>query len=41
MEFKSEGKKLLLIGVLFLACFYLPVGIPRFDGAVTESLQLV
>jgi len=41
MDFKSEGKKLLLIGVLFLACFYLPVGVPRFDGAVTESLQLV
>ena len=41
MDFKSEGKKLLLIGVLFLACFYLPAGAPRFDGAVTESLQLV
>lgn len=41
MDFKSEWKKLLLIAGLFLACFYLPVGVPRFDSAVVESLQLV
>lgn len=41
MDFKSEWKKLLLIVAAFLACFYLPVGRPRFDSAVMESLQLV
>ena len=41
MDFKGEWKKLLFIAGLFLACFYLPVGVPRFDGAVMESLQLV
>src|SRR5512134_3866500 len=41
MDFKSEWKKLLFIAGLFLVCFYLPVGAPRFDGAVMESLQLV
>ena len=41
MDFKSEWKKLLLIAGVFLACFYLPVGRPRFDGAVMESLHLV
>ncbi len=41
MDFKTEWKKLLFIAGLFLACFYLPVGVPRFDGAVMESLQLV
>jgi uncharacterized membrane protein YraQ (UPF0718 family) len=41
MDFKGEGKKLLFIAGLFLACFYLPVGLPRFDAAVMESLQLV
>ena len=41
MDFKGEWKKLLFIAGLFLACFFLPVGKPRFDGAVMESLQLV
>ena len=41
MDFKGEWKKLLIIAGLFLACFYLPVGAPRFDSAVMESLQLV
>jgi hypothetical protein len=41
MEWKKEWKPLALIVAVFLACFYLPVGIPRFDNAVTESLQLV
>lgn len=41
MDFKSEWKKLLLIAALFLAFFYLPVGRPRFDSAVMESLHLV
>jgi hypothetical protein len=41
MEWKKEWKPLALIVAVFLACFYLPIGIPRFDNAVTESLQLV
>jgi hypothetical protein len=41
MNWKSEWWKLALIVVVFLACFYLPVGTPRFDQAVTESLALV
>ncbi|MBP7050647.1 MAG: permease [Phycisphaerae bacterium] len=41
MDFRSEWKKLLLIVAAFLAFFYLPVGKPRFDSAVMESLQLV
>ena len=40
MDLKSEWKKLLFIAGLFLACFFLPVGAPRFDSAVMESLQL-
>jgi uncharacterized membrane protein YraQ (UPF0718 family) len=41
MSWKTEWKKLLLITVVFIACFYLPVDKPRFDNAVTESLALV
>lgn len=41
MDFKAEGKKLLWIAGVFLACFYLPVGRPRFDAAIMEALQLV
>ena len=40
MNWKDEWKKLLLIAVVFLACFYLPVGTRRFDAAVMESLHL-
>lgn len=38
---KNEWKPLALIMGLFLACFYLPVGVPRFDNAVTEAFELV
>jgi hypothetical protein len=38
---KQEWKKLAAIIVVFLACFYLPVGAVRFDSAVSESLHLV
>jgi len=38
---KGEWKKLALILAVFLASFYLPVGTPRFDNAVMESLHLV
>ncbi|OQB39409.1 MAG: putative permease [Candidatus Hydrogenedentes bacterium ADurb.Bin179] len=41
MKWKKEWKPLVLIVVVFLTCFYLPVGIPRFDNAITEALQLV
>jgi uncharacterized membrane protein YraQ (UPF0718 family) len=41
MDFKSEWKNLVLVAGLFLVCFFLPAGSPRFDSAVTESLQLV
>ncbi|MCI0499690.1 MAG: permease [Planctomycetales bacterium] len=40
MNFKAEWKKLALIIGGFLVCFYLPVGVGRFDNAVTESLAL-
>lgn len=41
MEWKREWKPLVWIIVVFLACYYLPVGYPRFDNAVLEALQLV
>jgi len=41
MNWKDEWKKLALIVVVLLACFWLPVGTPRFDNAVMESLQLL
>lgn len=36
-----EWKWLLGLLALFLGAFYLPVGVPRFDNAVSESLHLV
>jgi uncharacterized membrane protein YraQ (UPF0718 family) len=41
MNWKTEWKSLLIIAAVFLGVYYLPVGIPRFDNAVTEALQLV
>jgi hypothetical protein len=41
MNIKSEWTKLVLIAAVFLACFYLPVGVARFDNAIMESLHLV
>ena len=41
MDRKIELKKLAIIIVVFIGCFYLPIGIKRFDNAVTESLHLV
>ncbi len=40
-DWKTEWKPLALIVGLFLVCFYLPVGVPRFDNAVTEAFELV
>lgn len=41
MDWKKEWKALALIITVFLACFYLPIGIPRFDNAIMESFHLV
>jgi hypothetical protein len=41
MDWKKESKPLLTIVAVFLAMFFLPIGIPRFDNAVFEALQLV
>ncbi|MFZ5759627.1 MAG: permease [Thermodesulfobacteriota bacterium] len=41
MEWKREWQPLALIVAVFLACYYLPVGLPRFDNAVLEALHLV
>jgi uncharacterized membrane protein YraQ (UPF0718 family) len=38
---KHNWKALSLIVGVFLVCFYLPVGWPRFDSAVMESMHLV
>ena len=40
-NWRTEWKPLALIVGLFLACFCLPVGVPRFDNAVTEAFELV
>lgn len=40
-NWKTDWKPLALIAGLFLACFYLPVGAPPFDNAVTEAFELV
>jgi uncharacterized protein len=40
-DWTTEWKPLVLIMGLFLVCFYLPVGVPRFDNAVTEAFELV
>lgn len=38
---KKELKSFLVIGLVFVASYFLPVGTPRFDNAVIESLHLV
>ncbi|HRS70735.1 MAG TPA: permease, partial [Anaerohalosphaeraceae bacterium] len=40
MNLKAEWKKLAWIISVFLLCFYLPVGVGRFDNAVSEALSL-
>ena len=39
-DWKSEWKPLLIITVVFLGTYYLPLGIPRFQNALMESLHL-
>ena len=41
MNWKKEWKNLAVIAGVFLACFYLPVGIERFNNAILESFYLV
>jgi uncharacterized membrane protein YraQ (UPF0718 family) len=41
MEWKNERKILIAIIAIFLGCFFLPIGIPRFDNALLEALHLV
>jgi len=38
---KAEWKAFLTVAVVFLACYYLPVGTARFDNAVLEAFHLV
>ncbi len=40
MEARRELKIALGLVAVFLGLYYLPVGVPRFDHAVTESLEL-
>lgn len=40
MEWKREWKALAWIVIVFVVCYYLPVGSFRFDNAVLESLHL-
>ncbi|MEA3226915.1 MAG: permease [Planctomycetota bacterium] len=40
MSWKTEWKKLTAIVSVFVGLCYLPVGLARFDNAITESLQL-
>ncbi len=41
IDWKTEGRILAAITVVFLAALLMPVGAPRFDGAVHEALALV
>ena len=41
MDWKKEGRTLAWIVLGFLACWWLPVDSPRFQGAVLEALHLV
>lgn len=41
MNWKDELKPLSIIVVVFLAAFFLPVGVYRFDNALKEALELV
>ncbi len=41
MELKKDWKPLLGMLALFAAAYWLPLGVPRFDGALREALELV
>ncbi len=37
----KDWKPMAVIALVFAACFFLPVGTPRFDNALREALELV
>ncbi|MGL4944325.1 MAG: permease [Thermoguttaceae bacterium] len=41
MSWREEWKFLVVMIVGFAVCFWLPIGVPRFDAAVLEGLHLV
>ena len=41
MDLKREWKVLAAMALVFVVAFHLPVGVPRFDNALRESLLLV
>jgi len=41
MNWKDEWKTLVAMIAVFLGCYFLPIGTPRFDNAVMESLHLI
>ncbi len=41
MNWRQEWKKLVIILAVFSGIFFLPIGRPRFDNALIESMQLV
>ncbi len=41
MDFKVEWRVFALVLTVFLGCFYLPVGVVRFDNSIIEALYLV
>jgi uncharacterized membrane protein YraQ (UPF0718 family) len=41
MELKKDWKRLVGILALFTAAYWLPLGVPRFDNALREALELV
>ncbi len=41
MDFKVEWRIFALVLAVFLGCFYLPVGVARFDNSIIEALYLV
>jgi uncharacterized protein len=41
IHWQSESKPLALISILFFGAYFLPVGVPRFDHALRESLELL
>ncbi len=40
MDWKKEWKILTIFGLVFLAFFYMPLGVNRFDNAIFEALYL-
>ena len=40
MNWRTEGKALLIAVLVFTGLYYLPVGSARFDGAISEALAL-